>query len=196
MRKVSARWVPRELSEEHQKTRMATSLEILQRYENDGEAFLERIVTGDESWVHYWTPETKSQSMVWKTADEAAPRKFKAVPSAGKVMVTAFWDQKGVLLMDYLPQSMVVTANTYFDMYFGEAPAGHQTEEAWLVIERCASFARQCPPSHGKSHSHPAQADEMGSSTAFFILSRLSAIRLCPFPGVENASRRKTLRER
>ncbi|UYV74130.1 CLCN3 [Cordylochernes scorpioides] len=45
-----------------------------------------RIVTGDESWVHHSTPETKRQSMVWKKPEESPPKKAKVTISAGKVM--------------------------------------------------------------------------------------------------------------
>ncbi|UYV65603.1 hypothetical protein LAZ67_3004821 [Cordylochernes scorpioides] len=44
------------------------------------------IVTGDESWVHHSTPETKRQSMVWKKPEESAPKRAKVTISAGKVM--------------------------------------------------------------------------------------------------------------
>ncbi|GFR09818.1 histone-lysine N-methyltransferase SETMAR [Trichonephila clavata] len=45
-RKVSARWVPRQLTSTHQEQRMAVSLEHLVRYHEDGNDFLFRIVTG------------------------------------------------------------------------------------------------------------------------------------------------------
>lgn len=53
MKKVCARWVPRRLIEENLKNRMGTSLEFLLRYSAEGENFLYRIVTGDETWIHY-----------------------------------------------------------------------------------------------------------------------------------------------
>ena len=56
-RKVSARWVPKQLKAEQQAMRMMTSLDNLQRYKTEGEAMLERIVTGDETWVHHYQPE-------------------------------------------------------------------------------------------------------------------------------------------
>jgi hypothetical protein len=34
---------------------------LLLRYERDGCQFLCHIVTGDESWVHYFEPENKRQ---------------------------------------------------------------------------------------------------------------------------------------
>ena len=38
----------------------------LQRYKTEGQAMLERIVTGDEAWVHHYQPETKQASRQWK----------------------------------------------------------------------------------------------------------------------------------
>ena len=62
-RKVSARWVPRELTEEHKRRRVEICQTLLNRYNNEGEEFLSRIVTGDESWVHHYSPESKRQSL-------------------------------------------------------------------------------------------------------------------------------------
>jgi hypothetical protein len=50
-RKVCSSCVPRQLTDGTQKTCMGSSLLLVQRYEEHGEAFLSRIVTGDETWV-------------------------------------------------------------------------------------------------------------------------------------------------
>jgi len=121
MTKVSARWVPRELTADHMRDGMGAALEFLSRYHEYGEAFLDQIVTGDECWVHFYTPESKRSSMTWKTKDEPTPKKFKVVPSAGAVMLTFFWDREGPLLIEFLPTQKVkgkrrtVTQDTYFD---------------------------------------------------------------------------------
>jgi hypothetical protein len=65
-RKVCSRWVPRQLTDEHKKTCIASSLMLLQHYEEHGEAFLSRNVTGDETWVFHYTPESRAESMNWK----------------------------------------------------------------------------------------------------------------------------------
>ncbi len=113
LRKVSARWVPRDLTDEHKKNRMGSALTFLTRYHEEGEQFLSRIVTGDETWIHHYTPTTKKDTMVWKTAEERPPKKFKTFLSAGKVMCTAFWDQKGVLLEEFLPSGNTINAQRY-----------------------------------------------------------------------------------
>ncbi|UYV79005.1 hypothetical protein LAZ67_17000627 [Cordylochernes scorpioides] len=41
------------------------------------------------------------------------PKKAKTVPSAGKVMVSVFWDSDGVLLRDLLNKSQTITGNYY-----------------------------------------------------------------------------------
>ena len=66
---------------------------------------MRRIVTGDETWIHHYDPETKQQSMQWKHASSPSPHKFKVQASAGKIMCTVFWDAEGILLIDYATQS-------------------------------------------------------------------------------------------
>ena len=61
-RKVCTHWVPKNLSKPQKELRMALALQHLFRYHEDP-AFLERIVTGDESWCHHFEPETKLDSM-------------------------------------------------------------------------------------------------------------------------------------
>ncbi len=112
-RRVCARWVPHDLNEQNKNNRMAAALDFLMRYNNEGEALLDRIVTGDETWVHHVTPSTKRQSSVWKTTDEPAPKKFKMGRSAKKVLCTAFWDAKGLIHVEYT--SGAVGAATYVD---------------------------------------------------------------------------------
>ncbi|GBM54313.1 hypothetical protein AVEN_211301-1 [Araneus ventricosus] len=63
--KFCARWVPKMLTEIHKTSRMGAALKFLSRYHTGGEGFLNRIVTGDETWVAHVNAETKQQSMAW-----------------------------------------------------------------------------------------------------------------------------------
>jgi hypothetical protein len=58
-RKACERWVRRELKNREKKKRMGLSLEHLLRCADEGEYMLNRFVTGDESWVHHYQPESK-----------------------------------------------------------------------------------------------------------------------------------------
>ncbi|KAJ4427620.1 hypothetical protein ANN_25268 [Periplaneta americana] len=93
---------------------MASALTFLMRYHTDGDAFLDQIVTGDETWVSHNTPETKRQSRQrHHPSSPKKPRKFKQTLSTQKVMATVFWDRKGVLSLDFMPKGTTINANRY-----------------------------------------------------------------------------------
>lgn len=114
--KVSARWVPRQLTPELKQRRIDACQELLRRFETEGGGFLSRIVTGDETWVHYHEPETKRASKEWRHPSSPKPKKFRTQPSAGKVMLTLFWDERGVILEHYMPRGNTVTSATYTEL--------------------------------------------------------------------------------
>ena len=69
MNRICARWVPRMLSEENMTNRTEASRQFLRKFRQSGIGFLDRIITTDETWFHYYDPETKQQSSQWKNVD-------------------------------------------------------------------------------------------------------------------------------
>ncbi|UYV67572.1 hypothetical protein LAZ67_5001256 [Cordylochernes scorpioides] len=55
--------------------RIRVSKALLKRYEEEGDHFLDQIVTGDESWCYHYDPSTKRASMEWKRGDSPRPKK-------------------------------------------------------------------------------------------------------------------------
>ncbi|GFN76346.1 histone-lysine N-methyltransferase SETMAR [Plakobranchus ocellatus] len=91
-RKVSARWVPKMLSDEHKRQRVEISQILLHRCQQEGDEtvdvgpggdhhvrnkLLEHLITGDETWLHLSTPKTKRDSMTWKHPSSHVTKKFK-----------------------------------------------------------------------------------------------------------------------
>ena len=70
----------------------------------------------DETWVYYYEPENKDQSRQCVGPGSPRPKKFKTQPSAGKVMVTVFWDAKGVIMLDFLPKRSTITGVYYANL--------------------------------------------------------------------------------
>ena len=103
IRKLLARRVPRLLISDNKRNRKTISEQCLMLFKHNPKEFLRRFVTVDETWIHWYTPETKQQSKQWISPDESAPKKAKTVPSARKVMATVFWDSQGVIYMLRLP---------------------------------------------------------------------------------------------
>lgn len=113
MTKVSARWVPRMLTPPQKQKRVECSRAFLSQCNEDKDGFLERIVTGDETWVHHYEPESKQDSMQWHKKGTPPPKKFKVTQSAGKLMATVFWDTEGILLVDYKEKGVSITGEYY-----------------------------------------------------------------------------------
>lgn len=116
MSKVCARWVPRNLGTQERNQRVESSRELLDIYNADAEDFRARLVTGDETWLHYWDPESKQESKQWVQRGSSPPKKFRTQPSAGKIMASIFWDASGVLLMECLPRGATVTGEYYSNL--------------------------------------------------------------------------------
>ena len=108
MRKLTARWVPKSLSDEQMATRASVCSALLKRFRSKDD-FLLRLVTVDETWVHYYEPENKALSRQWVGPGSPRPKKLETQSSAGKVMATVFWDAKGVIMLDFLPKKSTIT---------------------------------------------------------------------------------------
>ena len=84
-------------------------------------------MTVDETWVHYYEPENKAQRHQWVGPGSPRPKKFKMQPSAGKVVVTVFWDAKGVIMLDFLPKRSTITGVYYANLLDQLRTAWHRT---------------------------------------------------------------------
>ena len=102
MRKLTACWVPKSLSDEQ----MASVCSALLKHFRSKDDFLLHLVTVDETWVHFYEPENKAQSGQWVGPGSPRPKKFKTQPSAGKVMATVFWDAKGFIIWTFYPREV------------------------------------------------------------------------------------------
>ena len=74
MRRVSAKFVPRLLTDDQKENRVEISQELLAKA-NGNENFLKKIITGDETWVYGYDVETKMQSSQWMGKGSPRPKK-------------------------------------------------------------------------------------------------------------------------
>lgn len=101
-------WVPHELKEIHLTQRINICDTHLKRNEND--PFLKRIITGDEKWVTYNNIVRKRS---WSRRDELAQTISKPELHAKKIMLSVWWDYKGVVYFELLPRNQTINSNIY-----------------------------------------------------------------------------------
>jgi len=51
--------------------------------------------------------------MEWWHSGSPRPKIFRVQKSAGKVLASIFWDEDGILLIDYLPKGQTIKAEYY-----------------------------------------------------------------------------------
>jgi hypothetical protein len=101
--------------QEHQDTELSSSFYFLQgKAPEDIHAipndFLSRMVTMDETWLYHYDPETRQQSVQWWHSGLRRPKKFRVQKSAGRFLASFFWDQDGIIPIDYLPNGQTSNA--------------------------------------------------------------------------------------
>ena len=73
MTRVAAKFVPKLLNFDQKQHRINIAQEILDSVRDDPN-LLQRVITGDESWVYGYDVETKAQSSQWKLPHEPRPK--------------------------------------------------------------------------------------------------------------------------
>ena len=83
---------------------------MLEKIEDDPDIFTQ-IITADETWVFQYDSETKRQSMQWKTAESPRSKKARISKSKIKVILVAFFNQKGMVNHEFVPEEKTANKN-------------------------------------------------------------------------------------
>ncbi|UYV61867.1 hypothetical protein LAZ67_1006888 [Cordylochernes scorpioides] len=115
MRRVAAKFVPKLLNCDQKQHRMNIANEMFDSVRDDPN-LLQKVITGDEAWVYGYDVETKAQSSQWKLPHEPRPKKARQVRSNVKVLLTVFFDCRGVVHHEFLPQGRTVNKEYYLQV--------------------------------------------------------------------------------
>ncbi|UYV63026.1 hypothetical protein LAZ67_2002885 [Cordylochernes scorpioides] len=115
IRRVAAKFVPKLLNCDQKQHHMNIANEMLDSVRDDPN-LLQRVITGDEAWVYGYDVETKVQSSQWKLPHEPRPKKARQVRSNVKVLLTVFFDCRGVVHHEFLPQGRMVNKEYYLQV--------------------------------------------------------------------------------
>jgi len=75
--------------------------------------FLRTIGTGDETWCYQFDPESKRQSMEWRSPSSPRPKKSRLQKSKVKTMLIAFFDSDGIIHKEFVPAGQTVNSASY-----------------------------------------------------------------------------------
>lgn len=101
-------WVPHMLSEFQLIQRMNICDMLLKR--NQSNPFLKNLITGDEKWIVYDNVQRKRS---WSKSGETSQRISKPDTHQKKVMLSIWWDYKGIIYYELLPSNRTIDSNVY-----------------------------------------------------------------------------------
>lgn len=112
MSRVSQHIVPRFLTEEQRQDRVTICGDLIDSADKDT-TFLQRIITGDETWCFLYDPQLKRQSATWKSPSSPRRKKCRQDKTKGKVMLEVFFDCSGIVHMEFIPDGVTVNKEKY-----------------------------------------------------------------------------------
>nr|XP_015921282.2 uncharacterized protein LOC107450086 [Parasteatoda tepidariorum] len=115
MNRVAAKFVPKLMSPEQRDVRFDVAQDLLNTANTDP-VFLNTVITGDESWMYGYDSETNRQSSQWKHPDSPRLTKARQVRSKIKLILTVFFDVRGIVHHEYAPEGQTMTKEYYQDV--------------------------------------------------------------------------------
>ena len=113
LRRKTARWIPHLLTNEQKRKRVLIAKKLLKLYPKFDRRVFADIVTGDETWVHFFEPQRKMNNKIWATKQGRRPVIAKRLLSAKKIMMAIFFNINGPVIQIAVPKGRSVTGKFY-----------------------------------------------------------------------------------
>ena len=109
MRRISARWIPHL----QKLARVRIAEQLLKQFPKYNNRSFANIITGDETWIHFYEPKRKIQNKIWATKGGKRACIAKRTMSIKKVMYVVFFTNQGPAIQIALPKGKSVNARFY-----------------------------------------------------------------------------------
>ena len=113
LRKICARWVPHLLTDEQKQSRVRLASQVIEKYDKCDPRHLEKIVTGDETWIYHFQPDSKAKNKVWVLSNGNRPVIACRCKTSNRMLYAIFFDLKGPVLQIPVPKGSSVTGKFY-----------------------------------------------------------------------------------
>ena len=128
---------------------MKWCLLMLRKFDGGGSERVWDLVTGSETFVYQYDPETKQQSSVWLSSGESPSVKFEKSSSTSKQVIAVFFAKSGHVASAPLQERKTVKAEWYINVCVPSV------FEAWSA-RRLNNGTRGLLPHHDNASAHTA----------------------------------------
>ena len=124
--KICARWVPHLLTDEQKQSRVRLALQVIEKFDKCDSRCLEEIVTGDETWIYHFQPDSKAKNKVWVSSEGDKPVIARRCKTSNRMLYAIFFDSKGPFLQIPVLKGSSVTGKFYRESVLTQLVDFHQ----------------------------------------------------------------------
>ena len=97
------------LTDEQKQSRARLALQVVENYDKCDPSRLEEIVTGDETWIYHFQPDSIAKNKVWVSSEGNRPVIARHSKTSNRMLYAIFFDLKGLVLQIPVPKGSSVT---------------------------------------------------------------------------------------
>lgn len=178
VKKVCSRWIPHNLTKAQKDARVDWCKRMIKKYNGGASKDVYKIVTGDESWIYAYEPETKQQSTVWVFQDEPNPTKVRRARSTSKQMVACFFGKTGHVATVPLQERKTVNSEWYTTIclpeIFGEIRKANKRRRIILHQDNASSHVSRATTDYLSTQNielmgHPPYSPDLAPNDFFLF---------------------------
>ena len=110
--------MPHLLTNEQKQSRVRLASQVIEKYDKCDPHCLEEIVTGDETWIYHFQPDSKAKDKVWVSSEGNRPVIAHCCKTSNCMLYVIFFDSKGPFLQIPVPKGSSVTGKFYRESVF------------------------------------------------------------------------------
>ena len=95
---------------------------------------MEEIVTGDETWIYHFQPDSKAKNKVWVSSEGDRPVTARHCKTSNRMLYAIFFDLKGPVFQIPVRKGSSVTGKFYRESVFTQLVDFYQKHRPNLTI--------------------------------------------------------------
>ena len=105
--------MPHLLTNEKKQSRVRLASQLIEKYDKCDPRRLKEIVTGDETWIYHFQPDSKAKNKVWVSSEGDTPVIAGRCKTSNHMLYEIFFDSKDPVLQIPVPKGSSVTGKFY-----------------------------------------------------------------------------------
>ena len=113
LHKICTHGVPHLLTDEQKQSRVRLALQVIEKYDKCDPCRLEEIVTGDETWIYHFQPDSMAKNKVWVSYEGDRLVIARCCKTSNRMLYAIFLNSEGPVLQIPVLKGSSVTGKFY-----------------------------------------------------------------------------------